>query len=263
MTSTVQWLFLAVWSVLWISIALLASIASREVPLWMARRCWAPPLVWASRARLEVLPGAKLEPGRPYVFLMNHQSMLDIALAFAVIPVNLRFIAKKVLKSIPFLGWYMWRTRMIFVDRANRRQALASLTAAGEQIRAGASIIAYPEGTRSRHGEILPFKKGTFVVAIEAGVPIVPVVVDGTHRVVPSGSYRMYPDRVRVKIGEPIATAGLTQGDVEPLMRRVRDAMIDLHLGVGGLGGDKEQAIALPGHEGIGRAVRLRPPRAA
>lgn len=260
--SIVQFAFLASWSVLWISVALVASIFSSEVPLWLARHAWAPPLVWASRGRLEVVPGAALDPRGPYIFLMNHQSMLDIAIAFAVLPVNLRFIAKKILKSIPFLGWYMARTRMIFVDRGNRSQALSSLREAGERIRAGASILAYPEGTRS-DGPILPFKKGPFVVALEAGVPVVPVAVEGSHRVVPRGSSRMYPGDVKVRIGEPIPTAGLKQEDLEPLMRRVRDALIDLHVSIGGPGGDKEQAIALPGKEGIGRAVRSRPASAA
>lgn len=257
--SIVQWCYLASWSVLWISVALVVSIFSSEAPLWLAKHVWAPPLVWASRGRLEVVPGAQLDPRGPYVLLMNHQSMLDIAIAFAVAPVHLRFIAKKILKSIPFLGWYMWRTRMIFVDRGNRAQALASLRQAGERIRAGASILAYPEGTRSEDGQVLPFKKGPFVVAIEAGVPIVPLVVDGSHKVVPRGSLRMHPGDIKVKLGEPIPTAGLTQGDVERLMRTVRDAVIDIHVEIGGLGGDKEQAIALPGREGIGRAVRDRP----
>lgn len=258
LTSALQWLFLASWSVLWISMALVVSIFSRDLPLVMARRGWAPALVWASRARLEFTGAPALDPRGPYVFVMNHQSMLDIALAFMLIPLNLRFIAKRVLKSVPFLGWYMARTRMVFVDRANRRQALASLAQAGRQIREGASIIAYPEGTRSTGGEILPFKKGTFVIAIEAGVPIVPVAVDGSNFVVPRGSLLMHPHRVRVKIGEPIPTAGLTQDDLEILIRRVRDAVIDLHQDIGGAGGDREQAIALPGHEGIGRAVRRR-----
>lgn len=254
--SMIQFCYLGAWSVLWISVALVVSIFSSEAPLWLAKHVWAPPLVWASRGRLEVVPGAQLDPRGPYIFLMNHQSMLDIALAFAVAPVHLRFIAKKVLKSIPFLGWYMWRTKMIFVDRGNRTQALASLRQAGERIRAGASILAYPEGTRSDDGHILPFKKGPFVVAIEAGVPIVPLVVEGSNKVVPRGSPRMFPGDIKIKIGEPIPTAGLTQDQIEPLMRKVRDAVIDIHVEIGGKGGDKEQAIALPGREGIGRAVR-------
>ena len=94
-------------------------------------------------------------------------------------------------------------------------------------------------------------------------MPIVPVAVDGSWRVVPRGSSLMHPGDVKVRIGEPIPTAGLKQEDLEPLIRKVRDALIDLHVSIGGQGGDKEQAIALPGKEGIGRAVRTRSSNAA
>src|SRR5439155_23825972 len=98
---------------IWISAALIVSIVSRDLPLVMARRIWGPGLIWGSRARLEVVPGGALGGG-PYVFVMNHQSMFDIPAAFAHIPINLRFVAKKILKSVPFIGWYMWRTGMVF-----------------------------------------------------------------------------------------------------------------------------------------------------
>nr|AYC79482.1 hypothetical protein [uncultured bacterium] len=210
----------------------------------------------AAGARMKVGPRATLDPHGPYVFVMNHQSMFDIAVAFSYIPVNLRFVAKKVLKSIPFLGWYMWRTGMVFVDRGNRGQALRSLRRAGAQVRAGATILAYPEGTRSTDGSVLPFKKGPFVVAIEAGVPVVPVAIDGSHKLLPRGGFNLRPGEVRLAIGEPIPTEGLSQRDVEALIRKVRDALIDLHVTLGGLGGDKQDAVALPGKEGIGAGRR-------
>jgi 1-acyl-sn-glycerol-3-phosphate acyltransferase len=254
--SAFQWLFLFLWSALWISVALVASVFSPDVPLVLARRAWAPALVWVSRARLTVDPLPPLDPRGPYIFLMNHQSTVDIAIAFAHIPVNLRFIAKQVLRAVPLLGWYMIRTRMIFIDRGGHKAAVKSLKLAGDRIRAGASILAYVEGTRATTGEILPFKKGPFVIAIESGVPIVPVVVEGSGRVMPRNSYRMYPAPVRLRLGDPIPTAGWKHSQVEQLMRLVRDRMIDLHVAIGGRGGDRENAIALPGIEGAGRAAR-------
>lgn len=253
-----QAVFLCTWSMFWISAALVVSIVSRDLPLVMARRCWSPGLLFAAGTRIDLAPAAKLDPHGPYVFAMNHQSMIDIPIAFANIPVNLRFVAKRILAFIPFLGWYMWRTGMIFVDRGNREQALRSLQQAGLKVRAGASILAYPEGTRSKDGSVLPFKKGPFVVAIEAGVPIVPVAVDGSHRALPKDGFRVRPTTVRLAIGEPIPTAGYGQADVELVIKRVRDALIDLHAGIGGRGGDKEDAIALPGMEGIGAGRRAR-----
>src|SRR5438067_2514222 len=118
--NVLQAIWLIASSVFWISLALVASIFSRELPLRMARWFWGPGLVWGGGARIVVHPGARLDPRGPYVFVMNHQSMLDIPVAFAHLPVNLRFIAKRILKYVPFLGWYMWRTGMVFVDRGQR-----------------------------------------------------------------------------------------------------------------------------------------------
>ena len=123
----------------------------------------------------------------------------------------------------------------------------------------GASILVYPEGTRAQEGgPILPFKKGPFVMAIQAGVPIVPVAIDGSSRLLPKSSLRVTPGTVRFIMGEPIPTAGLTQDDREDLMRRVRDAIIDLHLRIGGAGGDKGEAVACAGLEGVAQQRRRR-----
>src|SRR5690606_2843749 len=124
----------------------------------------------------------------PHIFLMNHQSMVDIPAAFASIPANLRFVAKHSLKHIPFLGWYMSMTGMIFVNRNDRRKAFQSLQQAADRIREGASILAFPEGTRSRDGVLLPFKRGPFLLALESGVPVIPVVIDGSGRNFPAGT---------------------------------------------------------------------------
>lgn len=258
-----QAVFTAVWSAFWISAAAVMTVVTfnREIALVMARRIWGPGLIWGGLAKLEKIPGAQIDYSKPHIFVMNHQSMLDIPVAFACIPANLRFVAKKVLKYVPFLGQYMMMTGMIFVDRGNRSQAVESLRSAGEKIRAGANIIAYPEGTRSRDGSILPFKKGIFHVAIAAQVPIVPVVAESTGKVLPRDGFRIRPGVVRFKIGEPIPTAGLTEADRDALMKQVRDAMIDLHVSIGGKGGDKRNAIAAAGQEGVGRPIELHPAR--
>ncbi|OGR12423.1 MAG: acyltransferase, partial [Deltaproteobacteria bacterium RIFOXYB12_FULL_58_9] len=181
---------------------------------------------------------------QPHIFVLNHQSMADICVGFVAIPVGLRFVAKKALAFVPFLGWYMWATGMVFVDRGNSRQAIRSLNKAGEQIRAGANIIAFPEGTRSTDGVIKPFKKGIFVVALNSGVPIVPVAIEGAHRVLPPGGLHLRPGLVRARIGRPIPTAGYTKADLEVLVRDVRSNLIALHRDIGGAGGDPERAVA-------------------
>jgi 1-acyl-sn-glycerol-3-phosphate acyltransferase len=225
-----QALFLFVWSACWISLALVASLFSRELPLWMARRCWAPALIYFSGARMEVAPLPDIDWKSPHIFIMNHQSMLDIACAFAYLPANLRFVAKHNLKYIPFLGWFMWRTKMIFVDRGRGPQAMKSLRRAAQQIRQGANIIVYPEGSRSRTGEILPFKKGAFVLALEAGVPLIPVAIEGSRFVAPPGSFAFRPARVQMKVGAPIVTEGRSPADREAVAAEVREVLVRLHV---------------------------------
>jgi 1-acyl-sn-glycerol-3-phosphate acyltransferase len=231
-----QGLFLVVWSVLWISLALLATLLtlSKDVALAMARRFYAPGILRATGARFEVEPLPDVDWQKPHIYVMNHQSMLDIACAFAALPVNLRFVAKHTLKYVPFLGWYMWATGMVFINRSNRRQAYQSLKEAGERIREGASIIAFPEGTRSRDGRMLPFKKGVFVLALEAGVPVVPVAIEGSHRVLPSGGFRIRPGVMRMKVGTPIPTAGRKGAERAALLTEVRDALAALQASLGG-----------------------------
>jgi 1-acyl-sn-glycerol-3-phosphate acyltransferase len=233
-----QALFLIVWSVFWITAAIVGTLVTldRNVALVMARRFWGPGLIWISGGRFELAPLPKVDWSRPHIFVMNHQSMIDIPLAFTAIPVNIRFVAKHVLKYVPFLGWYMWMTGMVFVNRSNRAQAVGSLRQAGERIRAGANILAYPEGTRTRDGRLLPFKKGVFVLAIEAKVPIVPIAVEGSYDVLPSDGFRVRPRTMRMKLGEPIETAHLTEADRDALMAKVHAAMSALHREVGGAG---------------------------
>ncbi len=233
-----QAVFLVLWSVLWISLALVLTLLTlnRSVPLAMARRFWAPALIWAAGCTLRVDPLPGIDWDKPHVFVMNHQSMFDIPCAFAALPVNLRFVAKKVLKFVPFLGWYMWLTGMIFVNRSKRSSAVRSLSAAGARVRAGASILAFPEGTRSVDGGILPFKKGAVMLALEAGVPIVPVAIEGSGDALPSGGFRLRPTEVRLKVGTPISTASWSVEQRDQLVSAVREAVSALNRELGGRG---------------------------
>ncbi len=240
-----QAVFLLLWLVFWITVSGLAAIFSLngEVPLMMARRFWAPMHWRITGSPLLVEPLPDVDWSKPHIFLMNHQSALDIPVAFAVIPVNIRFIAKHVLKWVPFLGWYMAGTGMIFLNRSNRREAMRSLKRAGERIRAGSNILIFPEGTRSKDGRILPFKKGSFVLAVEAGVPIIPMAIEGTRKVLPTGSVRLWRHPIRVKVGQPISTAGRKGPEREVLMNEVRDVIIQLHRDIGGEGGAPQEAL--------------------
>lgn len=235
-----QCVTLCVWSAFWISLALVLQVVTfrQGVALALARAVWAPGVMRINGIRWDVEGGDSIDYAKPHVFVLNHQSIVDICVGFAVIPVDLRFVAKNVLKYVPFLGWYMWATGMIFVDRERSARAIASLKRAGRKIRSGASIIAFPEGTRSRDGRIRPFKKGVFRVALEAGVPIVPVALEGSRHILPAGGFQPRPGRIRVRIGEPIDTSAYSVESRDRLVRDVRDAVIELHERIGGAGGD-------------------------
>jgi 1-acyl-sn-glycerol-3-phosphate acyltransferase len=138
---------------------------------------------------------------------------------------------------------------MVFVDRGNPGQAYQNLEAAARRIKGGISIIAYPEGTRSTDGTIKPFKRGPFVTAIKAGVPVVPVAIEGSGVVLPRGGFRLRPGLIRLRIGEPIATAALEEADVAQLVAQARQRMIELHRSIGGAGARVEATLdpTLPG----------------
>lgn len=210
---------------------------NQEAALWVARKLWSPVLLWVGGARLEIEGRENVDPHRPTVYVSNHQSTIDIPVLFTAIPVNLRFIAKSQLRWVPFLGWYMWLTRHIFIDRSNRQRALASLEKAARCIRSGISVIAYAEGTRSRDGRVLPFKKGSFELALRAGAAVCPVTIEGSSHLMPKNSWKITPGKIRVRIGKPIAAAEFAELGRDGLAEHVRDIIIAQNLEMGGRGG--------------------------
>lgn len=185
-------------------------------------RAWARAVSWLTGLRLALHGAEQLARDRPYVFMANHQSAADIWAVYATLPVRVRMIAKKQLRAIPLFGWAMWAGRFIFIDRQNPAAARRSIAEAEARIRGGDSVLLFPEGTRSRTGELLPFKKGGFHLAINAGVPIVPVVIHGTRAIIPPKRLRIRPGAVAIEVCPPIDTAGLTEGDRDRLIEQVR-----------------------------------------
>lgn len=191
-------------------------------------RVWSRAVLAFSGIRIQVEQRGTLDPGRAYVFMANHLSAVDIWAIFVAVPIPVRMIAKKQLAAIPLFGWAMMAGRFIFIDRQNAPSARRSIERARDRIRGGDSVVIFPEGTRSRDGSLQPFKKGGFHLAIEAGVPVVPVALTGTREAMPRGSLLLRPGRVRVSVGEPIPTEGLSTENRHQLLGRVRAAMADL-----------------------------------
>ncbi len=220
---------------------------SGDLPIWFGRRAWGPWGLWLAGARVALEPLPELPPG-PLIFASNHESALDIWVAFAHLPRSFRFVAKQELFELPVFGAYMRLGGHIPVDRRNHTRAVQSLRQAGETVRAGTSLVVFPEGTRSRDGRVHAFKKGPFVVAMEAGVPVVPVAISGSGRVTPSNLIAVFPGTIRVAVGAPVDPA--TFPDKTALLAEVRRRVIALHRSLGGLGGDEDVAAAAAGTEG-------------
>ena len=165
-----------------------------------------------------------LDPRRPYVFMSNHRSQFDIlAVAMALEDFQLRWVAKKELLRVPAFGFALRHTGHIVIDRSDHEQAVASLRAATEKMAGGISVMIFPEGTRARpEEELLPFKKGGFMLALETGFPIVPVVVRGSAELLPRDSWLARGGDIEVVVGAPIEVADVER---DVLMHRVADFM--------------------------------------
>ncbi len=184
---------------------------------------WCRIILFLSGVRLEVEGLERLTPGQRYVFFANHQSQMDIpVLEEALKDFEIRFLAKRSLFRIPFFGWGLAALGYIPVERDDPREGLRSLIACAERVREGYSVVVFPEGTRSPDGRLLPFKTAGFLIPIKAGVPAVPVAILGTRKILPKGSLFVRPGEVRVIVGDPLPTEGLTKRDKDRLAKEVR-----------------------------------------
>jgi len=176
--------------------------------------------------RVETHRLAALDPRRPYVFASNHRSQFDIlAVVVALHEFQLRWVAKVELTRVPVFGWALKHTGHVIIDRSDHEQAVASLRAARAKMDAGVSVVIFPEGTRSGADQaLLPFKKGGFMLALETGFPIVPIVVRGSRQILPRGSWQASSGTSDVVVGPPIPVAGASR---EELMERVWRFMLD------------------------------------
>ena len=229
--NALQLLFTVAWTAAWICAALLVLALTggrRHWPLRMAARCWAPGLLRGSGARLQVEGLENVDWSRPHVFVANHQSIIDICALFRALPVPLHFVLKQELANVPFVGWYARAMGMVFIERDRARSSRGRLQQAASQVSEGRNLCAFPEGTRSRDGSVRAFKGGAFKVAIEAGVGVVPVAIEGSGSVLPAAGFRVRPGRIVLRIGKPLATRGLTPADRLALAGSAHKAVQDL-----------------------------------
>lgn len=177
------------------------------------------------RVRVEVTGLELLDPNQTYIFTPNHQSLIEVPLWVAYLERNLAYLGKKEVFKYPIFGYGIRLVGVVPVDRSNSPAAVESAKLATENIRRGKSYVVYPEGTRSSDGGLLPFKKGAFMMAIDAGVPVVPITISGATRIMPKAQIKIFPSTVRVTIHEPISTAGYSKVNIAELMDKTRETI--------------------------------------
>ena len=243
----------ALWMIFWIfwgtlvigGSAILMALFGVRGPVYvrMTRR-WARVALWSSGSDAVLHGLENITPGEPYILVANHVSWFDIFAIAAKLPVDYHFVAKKELEKIPVFG-LAWRVAgHISIDRTNRESAARSLRKAGEQMRQQRSVVViFAEGTRSRTGRLLPFKKGAFVLGAETGIPIIPTVVTGSFDIMRPDTFIVRPATIHVYFEAPVPARGVS---VDALMARTRAVFVQ-RLGDTESRPPLDDAPALPG----------------
>ena len=192
-------------------------------------RAWANTLLLISLSPVELLHRENLLAGQPAVYAANHLSYYDTPVLFAKLPFQFRIIAKLSLWKIPFIGWYLNRSGQVPIDLNSGRSAIAGLLRGVKTLQAGLPLLLFPEGGRAANGETTPFQSGAAFMAIKAQVPLVPIALIGTYELLPIHTYHLTPHPVKIVIGEPLPTIGLTTKDSEALTQRLFAAITKLY----------------------------------
>lgn len=212
------------------SLSLLSSFFDRggRMQHWFAVH-WARMILATAGVRVEVEGAEHIDPKRPAVYTANHLSAVDIPVLYSCIPGQFRIMAKRELFSYPFMGWHLTRSGQIPIEQGDARASLRSLNRASESLRHGMALAIFPEGGRSHDGQMQVFMGGAFYMAIRAQAPVIPIVLVGTYERLPINSFHLRPGRVRMIIGEPIPTKGMSPRQMEDLSARVRQVMYDTY----------------------------------
>ena len=227
------------WGLLYLPITALTIIVTAPFlggkrAFWTFGPTWSRTIFWFSGMHIEVigwenLPEDIRAKDQPVIFMANHESMLDPPVLMGSLPIPAVYLAKKELKWMVPVGWAAMMAGTIFIDRSNREKAVASISKAALEIRGGKSVVLFPEGTRTRTGELLPFKKGGFALAMDAGTPIVPLGIGGAYYMLPPGKLLVRPHKYVITVGQPVnpgdfATKEDLQAEVRTRIQALRDA---------------------------------------
>ncbi len=228
--STFKLIIFGIWSLISIILASLLRLVRLQNGMeWVAKHFWPPFVLPLLQVKLEIENGDRIDPNESYLIMANHNSFVDIPVLFKTMPFYTYFIAKKELKKIPLLGWYIKAYGMIFIDRSNRVNAQKSIEEAAILIANGKHVIIFPEGTKSKDGKIAKFKKGGFHLADQAQVPILPIKIEGARNVWPNKKpFQLKKGIITVKVGKPIEAESLKDKDIGERAIFVREVISSL-----------------------------------
>jgi 1-acyl-sn-glycerol-3-phosphate acyltransferase len=204
----------------------LALVFRSGEPSHQVARIWTWLILKTCGVKVDIDGLDNIDYDRTYVFASNHQSLFDIPILFTHLPVSFRILFKQSLLGLPWLGWHLWFGGHIPVDRSNPVKARKSLERATEHIQHEGSIVVFPEGTRSRDGSIGRFKHGSFVIALRGGVPVVPVTISESWRIMERGKVTVNPRTVRVHLAPPIDVKEFDESSVAKLSAKVHDIIV-------------------------------------
>jgi 1-acyl-sn-glycerol-3-phosphate acyltransferase len=188
-------------------------------------RLWGKAALLANRVKVKVEGMEQVKGEGPYIFMSNHQGYYDVFALLGHLPFQFKWLVKKELFSIPFLGWTMAAAGYINLDREGTRKTVEALNEAAQKIREGMSIVIFPEGSRSPDGSIQPFKKGGFSLAIKSKVPIIPIAITGSRPIMPKGKLTVASGEIRIRMDHPIETQYCSLKDRESLIKEVNQAI--------------------------------------
>jgi 1-acyl-sn-glycerol-3-phosphate acyltransferase len=197
---------------------------------WFLRfaRGWARSILAVAGISVRVLRRESAERGKSVIVVANHESFCDILVLLATLPMQARFLAKRSIFRIPVLGWSIAAAGFVPVDRGDRARGAATVGTALQRLRGGRSLVIFPEETRTRDGSLLPFKRGAAHLAVKAGLPLLPIGIAGTFRILPRGSWEIQSGPVVVSVGEPIDVSGRTLRDRDAVTEETRGAIAAL-----------------------------------
>jgi 1-acyl-sn-glycerol-3-phosphate acyltransferase len=190
---------------------------------WLCGTSWARLNSYLTPMLVRVRGREHIDPSQSYVLVANHQSHYDVFVLYGWLGIDFKWVMKQELRKVPALGFACEKIGHIYIDRSNHQAALASIEAAKDRIVNGTSVLFFAEGTRSRDGNLGRFKKGAFRMALDLELPILPLTLSGTRKVLPPATRKLFPGVASLTIHEPVTTEGLTEKEIPELMNKVRD----------------------------------------